>query len=284
MDNLLLIIVMYAFVAKRMIFCVEGKLLMNLMDTHCHLDLMVQKGINLEQALVEATQAGVAKIIVPGIDASNWATIKQYAKNHAMVEWAIGIHPMFVSETSADQLVVMRERLEQGETCVAIGECGLDFYHGRNDEERQTYVLIEQLKLAQQYQLPVLLHVRKAHQELLKLLKKYPLTRGGIVHGFTGSYELGMQYIQQGLCLGVGGSITYQRAQKTRDAFARFPLERLVFETDAPDMPLYGYQGEVNQPKFAKDVLSSFILLRNETEQTITQKTAKSARKMFEIG
>ncbi|WP_194436319.1 TatD family hydrolase [Vibrio fluminensis] len=254
---------------------------MSLFDTHCHLDLMVEKDIDLDAALREAKQAGVDQILVPSVDESNWDRIANYAKEYSMVKWAIGIHPMFVTRQSLEQLNHMRLRLEASASCVAIGECGLDFYHGRDNQQLQTEVLIEQLKLAQQFELPVLLHVRKAHQELVKVLKQYPLSCGGIVHGFTGSYEQGMDYIKLGLCLGVGGSITYARANKTRNAFARFPLESLVFETDAPDMPLSGYQGEANQPKFVKDVLSSFILLRNESEQTISRIVAKTAKKMF---
>ncbi|GAK83881.1 putative deoxyribonuclease YjjV [Vibrio ponticus] len=254
---------------------------MSLFDTHCHLDLMVDKGVNLEAALQAAKHAGVERILVPAVDESNWDRIAQYAEIYSMVEWAIGIHPMFVTEQSLEQINRMRLRLESNLSCIAIGECGLDFYHGRENQALQTTVLIEQLKLAQQYNLPVLLHVRKAHQELLKVLKQYPLPRGAIVHGFTGSYEQGMEYINLGLHLGIGGSITYPRANKTRMAFARFPLESLVFETDAPDMPLSGHQGEANQPKFAKDVLSSFILLRNESEQTISKIAAKTTKEMF---
>lgn len=256
---------------------------MCLFDTHCHLDLMVQKGIDIDTALQQAREAGVERIIVPGIDANNWNIIQQYAYENPMVEWAIGIHPWFVSTQSHEQLALMALRLEQGENCIAIGECGLDFYHGRDGQDLQIEVLTEQLKLAQHYELPVLLHVRKAHQELLQLLKQYPLPKGGVLHGFTGSYEQGMQYIKQGLYLGIGGSITYGRARKTRDAVARLPLERLVLETDAPDMPLYGYQGELNQPKFVKNVLSSFILLRNEPEQTITLMIGKSSKLLFNL-
>ncbi|MBA5762287.1 TatD family hydrolase [Vibrio sp. 404] len=256
---------------------------MCLFDTHCHLDLMVQKGIGIDTALQQARKAGVERIIVPGVDANNWNLIQQYAHEHPMVEWAMGIHPWFVSAESRDQLELMKIRLDQGEDCIAIGECGLDFYHGKDEQRLQIEVLTEQLKLAQRYELPVLFHVRKAHQELLQLLKQYPLPKGGVLHGFTGSYELGMQYIKQGLYIGVGGSITYERARKTRDAVARLPLDKLILETDSPDMPLYGYQGEPNQPKFVKNVLSSFILLRNEPEQTITLMIEKSSKLLFKL-
>ncbi|OLQ87715.1 hypothetical protein BIY21_16780 [Vibrio ponticus] len=256
---------------------------MSLFDTHCHLDLMVEKGIDLDAALSAAKQAGVEQILVPAVDESNWDRIADYAEQYTMVNWAIGIHPMFVAPKSLEQINRMRMRLESNASCIAIGECGLDFYHGRDNQQLQTEVLVEQLKLAQQFELPVLLHVRKAHQELIKVLKQYPLPCGGVVHGFTGSYEQGMEYIKLGLCLGVGGSITYQRANKTRNAVARFPLECIVFETDSPDMPLSGYQGEANQPKFVKDVLSSFILLRNESEQTISKIVAKTTEKMFKF-
>ncbi|WP_162062505.1 TatD family hydrolase [Vibrio taketomensis] len=252
-------------------------------DTHCHLDLLSARGIGVEAAVKQAENCGVQHIIVPGIDASNWPTIANYAQKYSSVEWAIGIHPMFVTQESLAEFDLMQAKLESGADCIAIGECGLDFFHGRDNQALQTEVLIAQLKLAQRFELPVLLHVRKAHQELIQLLKQYPLSRGGIVHGFSGSYEQGMDFVRLGFSLGIGGTITYQRANKTRNAVACLPLEALVLETDAPDMPLFGYQGQPNQPKMVRDVLACCVTLRQESEQTITQKMTENATKLFNL-
>jgi TatD DNase family protein len=167
------------------------------------------------------------------------------------------------------------------EKCVAVGECGLDFYHGRDNEVFQKQILETQIKLANQCGLPVLLHCRKAHQDLVVLLKHTPPKFGGVVHGFSGSWQQAMDFVKMGLKIGVGGVITYQRAKKTRATMAALPLESLLIETDAPDMPLSGYQGEPNEPRMISLVLSSLIELRNESEQTVASQLNVNSKCTF---
>jgi len=129
--------------------------------------------------------------------------------------------------------------------------------------------------------MPLVVHCRKAHNELLRELNKTSLPAGGVIHAFTGSYEMACDYVSRGFYLGVGGSITYPRAQKTRDALARISLEYLVLETDAPDMPLSGYQGQRNTPLQLPAIAQSLAGLHGVSMQTVAAITAANARKLF---
>lgn len=260
---------------------------MLLCDTHCHLDLMAQRGVDINTAIKSAMDVGVGQFVVPGVSPENWSVVAQLAKQFPPVHCALGIHPLFIDSHSVGALpeleTCIEDSLLHSHGCIAIGECGLDFYQGRENEKLQFMVLEAQLKMAQHFELPVLLHVRKAHNELIQILKRHPLPKGGVLHGFSGSYEQGMEFIKCGLWLGIGGTITYPRANKTRMAVSRLPLERLLLETDAPDMPLNGYQGTVNEPKFLNEVLSTLITLRSETEQTIAQKLRNNTYNALQI-
>ncbi len=242
-----------------------------MIDSHCHLDL-IQRPLLLEDVVKEARSSGVEKIVVPGISLSNWTAIKELSEAHESIYYAVGCHPMFLSLEIEDVLKAMKGALEEkGPKCVAVGECGLDFYNGKEYADFQIRYLEQQLVLANHFELPVILHCRKAHQELIKILKANIPVQGGILHGFTGSYQQAMEYVKLGLKIGVGGSITYPRANKTRQAISQLPLESLVLETDSPDMPLNGKQGSQNEPKYIKLVLNELKLLRSEGEQTVAQ-------------
>ena len=125
--------------------------------------------------------------------------------------------------------------------------------------------------MAKQFQLPVILHHRKSHDIILRQLRQYQLPKGGVIHAFSGSYQQAMQYIQLGFKLGVGGTITYERAVKTRAVMAKVPLDALVLETDAPDMPICGRQGQRNSPEYLPEILAVLALLRHEPIEQITQ-------------
>lgn len=163
---------------------------------------------------------------------------------------------------------------------VAIGECGLD---GAIDVPMslQIDMLEKQLVLASQYQLPVILHCRKAYNELLRIVKQYSLPRGGVWHAFSGSRQQAEQFIELGFMLGIGGVITYERAEKTRKAVAKLPVESLLLETDGPTMPLAGRQGERNEPDYLPEVLQELSLLRGSALEALIRQTELNAEKMF---
>ena len=175
----------------------------------------------------------------------------------------------------------LSDQLERSKA-VAVGECGLD---GSIDAsiESQLPILQWQVELACEQQLPLVLHGHRAHNPLLQLLSRSKPKAGGVIHGFSGSYELAQQYWRLGFYIGVGGTITYERAAKTRAAVARMPLESLVLETDAPDMPLQGFQGQPNSPLRLAQVAATLAELKNTPVDDIRQATEQNTRRLFHL-
>lgn len=164
---------------------------------------------------------------------------------------------------------------------MAVGEIGLDLYRDDPQFDRQQALLEAQLRLAKRYDLPVILHSRRTHDKLAMLLKKHNLPRAGVVHGFAGSLQQAERFVQLGYKIGVGGTITYPRASKTRDVMARLPLSSLLLETDAPDMPLNGFQGQPNRPEQAARVFDALCELRAEPAQEIEAALLANTKSLF---
>lgn len=148
---------------------------------------------------------------------------------------------------------------------------------------RQLALLNAQLKLAKQYDLPVILHSRRSHDQLASALRKAALPRTGVVHGFAGSLVQAQAFIRLGYYIGVGGTITYERAQKTRNVMAALPLSALLLETDAPDMPLAGFQGQPNRPERAANVFAALCELRQEAPQDIATQLFLNSQSLFHL-
>ncbi len=256
---------------------------MKLVDTHCHLD-SAEFSEDLFHVIDTAKQAGIIKFIVPGIHPNHWKTLEQLDSRFPEIAIAPGTHPLFIENLSLSHTVQLLEQVIISTKAVAIGEIGLDFYHDQKNIAEQKAFFKAQLQLAISAKLPVLLHVRKAHDTILSLLRKQHYGqrgKGGIVHAFCGSMEQAKQYRQLGFCFGVGGVITYPRATKIRKIMANLPLQALVLETDAPDMPLQGYQGEANHPHQLVKIAGCLAELRQETTEIIAEYTTKNAKALF---
>ena len=188
---------------------------------------------------MRAAQAGVGRIIVPAISAERFSRVLALAAQHEALYAALGMHPIVIEEHTDEGLAQLEALMAQRPPkLVAVGEIGLDLYRDDPQFDRQTQALLEaQLRLAKRYDLPVILHSRRTHDKLAMLLKKHALPRTGVIHGFAGSLQQAERFVQLGYKIGVGGTITYPRASKTREVMARLPLSALLLETDAPDMP-----------------------------------------------
>ncbi|UXI00796.1 TatD family hydrolase [Photobacterium sp. TY1-4] len=259
-----------------------------MIDSHCHFDFTP---FDADPAgyLAKAHQAGVEALVIPSVGERNWQAVQALSRRFDSVYYALGLHPFFSAEHSEASLASLAARLAQvaGEgaqrdrKCVAVGECGLDFAIAEADRDKQLWLLREQLILANTYRLPVILHCRKAFPELVALLKQHPPVAGGVYHGFSGSLAQAQQVVALGLKIGVGGTITYPRANKTRNTVAALPLEALVLETDAPDMPVAGHQGEPNRPDRLCHVMQSLVALRSESAQKIESVTCLTTTELF---
>lgn len=250
-------------------------------DTHCHFDFPPFTG-DEEASIQRAAAVGVNKIIIPATEADNFPRVLALAERFPQLYAAIGLHPIVVERHSDESLAQLEAAIAlKPAKLVAVGEIGLDLYRENPQFERQQSLLDEQLRLAKRYDLPVILHSRRTHDKLALHLKRHNLPRTGVVHGFAGSFQQAERFVQLGYKIGVGGTISYPRASKTRDVMAQLPLSSLVLETDAPDMPLNGYQGQPNRPERVAEVFTHLCSLRHESPEEIVTALLENTHALF---
>ena len=251
-----------------------------LFDSHCHLDAPEFAG-DRDAVVVRARDAGVVGQLIPAIDAAGWDGIAALCARHAGLHPAWGLHPLLLAEHRPEHLSRLRTRLET-ERPRAVGECGLDFYvEGLDPDEQRTY-FHAQLELAREFDLPVVIHARRAVEEVTLAIRKIGgLT--GVVHSFSGSPEQARQLFDLGFHLGLGGPVTYERAHKLHSVVRTMPLDRLLLETDAPDQPLSGHQGQRNEPCRLALVAQAIADLRGESVDAIATATTANACRLFGI-
>ena len=247
-------------------------------DTHCHFDFPPFTG-DEEQSIAKAAEAGVQAIIVPSVEAAYFSRVLDLSTRHPALYAALGLHPIVIERHRDEDIERLDEIVQTaGDKLVAIGEIGLDLYREHPHFERQQTILDAQLRLAKRHDLPVILHSRRTHDKLAMHLKRIDLPRKGVVHGFSGSLQQAQRFIELGYKIGVGGTITYPRASKTRDVMAQLPLSALL-----PDMPLNGFQGQPNRPEQAARVFATLCELRKETEEAIASALLENTRSVFGI-
>ena len=206
-------------------------------DSHCHLDA-AEFDADRTAVIERARAAGVAQIVVPAVEAGNFDAVRVLAHAHGFV-YALGIHPLFVQAAAEGDLARLRAALldrRSDPRLAAVGEIGLDHFVPGHDLARQDAFYIAQLQLAREFDLPVILHVRKSADSLLKHLRAIKV-RGGIAHAFNGSEQQALAFVALGFRLGFGGAMTFERALQIRRLAQVLPAHALVLETDAPDIP-----------------------------------------------
>jgi len=251
--------------------------MLSFIDTHCHLDFD-KMGV-IDEIINVSAAAFVNQFIVPSVNYKNWHDVIALSKQYPSIECALGIHPYFINDNNyISELETLAK--ENRDNIVAIGEIGLD---GNIDCSMsiQLDVLKPQLALAKSLNLPIICHAHKAYDLLLKQLRLVKLERGGVIHGFSGSLVQANEFIKLGFYLGVGGVITYERARKTRYVFSQLPLDFLLLETDSPDMPLSGLQGQNNHPKNIPAIAKQLSLLLNCSVNEVARVTTINANKLF---
>jgi len=255
-------------------------LLMKLIDTHCHLDFEVFNA-DREQVLQDARDVGLTGIVVPGTHQQGWENLLSVCAAHDALYPVIGLHPMFLEQHQESDIEKLEYAINDSKP-YAIGEIGLDYRDSVGDEGQQTFYFEQQVLLAQKKELPVILHILKAHDQALKILRNNPVC-GGTVHAFNGSLQQAEQYIELGFKLGFGGMLTYERSSKLRKLATELPLESIVLETDAPDMTVFQHQYERNSPVYLPYCLQALAEVRNETPEVIAAQTTKNAITVFKL-
>lgn len=270
-----------------------------MIDSHCHIDLK-DFDTDRSQVLERCIDLGITDLVIPGVSlAQADAAFKLIEANSTQTDthqedgqltsqlWQmLGLHPMEISEQYADEqnIKVLRDSLEQRINLyepIAIGETGFDAR--LNQALPFTELMILHCELASAYRLPLCVHSVREHNTVIRLLKRQRFTQGGIVHAFSGSYEEAKQYADIGFALGVGGIITYERARKTRETVRKIPLNSLVLETDAPDMPLAGFQGERNSPEQLPAVARTLAAIRNDDIDDVIRVTSDTTRRILRL-
>lgn len=264
-----------------------------LIDTHCHLDAP-QFAEDYALILAKAREQGVRKIVVPAVCQAHFAAVQNLCEQFSQCLPAYGIHPLFTQNVTAENLATMRVFLQQklAETyakanaktpkIVAIGEIGLDFFVPNFDENTQQTVFRAQLKMARDFALPVLLHVRRAQDAVLKNLRQLGVKKG-IAHAFNGSFQQAENFIKQGFLLGFGGAMTYPNATQIRALATKLPLEHLVLETDAPDIPPAWIAKKRNSPEELRQIAQTLAQLRGISLEEVATITSANVLKMFNI-
>lgn len=247
-------------------------------DTHCHLDAAE---FDDDRAAVHAAAqaAGVHEMIVPAVELDSFPAVKDCCRRYPRCRPAYGIHPLYVMRARKADLVQLRQWLADEEV-VAVGEIGLDYFVSDVDPQRQEFFFVEQLKIARESGLPVLLHVRRAVDAVLKQLCRIGVC-GGIAHAFNGSRQQADEFIRLGFKLGFGGSLTFAGSSRIRALAAELPLETIVLETDAPDIPPAWLAGGRNSPAELPRIASVLADLRGLTLAEVAAATNAAAATIF---
>lgn len=257
-------------------------------DTHCHLDA-AEFAPDRDAVVARARLAGVGQVVLPAVEPGNFDAVRHLAHRHGLA-YALGIHPLYVGPLGEDALTSLQAGLaahRDDPRLVAVGEIGLDHFVPGLDRAKQAHFYLQQLRLARDAGLPVLLHVRRSADALLSGLRRVPVV-GGIAHAFNGSRQQAEAFVDQGLRLGFGGAVTFERALQLRRLATGLPLEALVLETDAPDIPpQWRYQaaarraqGETsrNEPAELPRIAAVIAALRGLSLEALARATADNAR------
>jgi TatD DNase family protein len=249
-----------------------------LADSHVHLDDPRFAG-DLADVIERARAAGVGMQVVPGVDRTSWPRIRDICAAHSGLFPAYGLHPVYLARHAPEHVDALPAWLDDN-PAVAIGEIGLDFHAADLDHALQREYFQRQLALARERELPVIVHAREALEEVIQTLRRMPGMRG-VVHSFSGSEQQARQLWQMDFHIGIGGPVTYERAQRLRRIVAHMPIEYLLLETDAPDQPDAAHRGLRNEPAHLADVLHCVSTLRGETVAAIAAATTMNSRRLF---
>ncbi len=256
---------------------------MELIDTHTHLDFP-DFDSDRRDVLAHSRQLGVQRMVVLGVYQQNWQRVWDMVQTDAGLFAAFGLHPVYLEQHRTADLTELGDwltRLHGHRQLCAVGEIGLDYFLQTLDRERQQPLFEAQLKLAVDFQLPALVHVRRSHAAVIATLKRIRLSRGGIIHAFAGSQEEAREYIRLGFKLGLGGAATWPQALRMHRVLAQLPLEAVVLETDSPDMPPAMYPGQRNSPQHLPAICAALAARMGISPLALAETSTRNARELF---
>jgi len=258
-------------------------------DTHCHLDAP-EFSSSLPTIISAAKENKVQAILLPAVKASDFRNVRelthQYSKEIPGLVYTLGIHPLYTNQAHEGDIAILDAQITESlsdSRFVGIGEIGLDYFVEGLDPHKQEHFFHAQLDLAQRYKLPVILHVRRSQDAILKALRRRKIS-GGIAHAFNGSFQQAEQFIELGFKLGFGGAATYERALQIRRLLAELPLDSIVTETDSPDIPpawLKKEGGRFNEPVFVARIAKELAAIRGIPESEFADAVWRNAMQVL---
>ena len=251
-----------------------------LVDSHCHLDA-AEFDLDRGEVIARARQAGVARQVVPAVDAAGWPKLREVCTSAPGLYPAYGLHPMYLSSHRPGHLHELRDWIER-ERPLAVGECGLDYFVEGLDRDEQMRYFEGQLKLAREFDLPLIVHARHSVEATIAALRRIGGLRG-VVHSYSGSEEQAEQLWKAGFLLGLGGPVTYDRAKRLRRIVAAMPIGQLLLETDAPDQPDATIRGQRNEPARLAGIAETIAGLRGISLDELAAATSANAERLFKL-
>ncbi|MEE4684839.1 TatD family hydrolase [Pseudomonas alliivorans] len=256
---------------------------MALIDTHTHLDFP-DFDADRTQVLDRCRSLGVQRMVVLGVYQRNWQRLWDLTLENPALHAAFGLHPVYIDEHRPEHLTELGDWLTRHKghpQLCAVGEIGLDYYVEGLDKARQQQVFEAQLQLAAEFDLPVLLHVRRSHADVIATLKRHTLKRSGVIHAFAGSREEAREYIKLGFKLGLGGAATWPQALRMHRVIAELPLDSVVLETDSPDMAPAMFPNQRNSPEHLPNICTALAALINVSPEHLAQASTRNAHDLF---
>jgi TatD DNase family protein len=274
---------------------------MTLTDTHCHLDFN-QFDADRDAVLQRAKQAGISHILIPSLTATSSRMVVKLADSNPMLYAAVGVHPNEADSWDGQTISSLKNLAAESLKAVAVGEIGLDYYWNKSPHEDQIAILKEQLAMASELEMPVIIHSREKDdaeqgecaEDLIKVLEEWVSSlksrnetlaqRPGVFHSFSGSLETAKRAIYLGFYIGVTGPITYKNAENKRQVISNLPLERLLIETDAPYLAPEPNRGKRNEPAWVMHIADKIAEIKSRTPQEVAAATTQNAARLFSWG
>lgn len=246
-------------------------------DTHCHLS--IEDYDDIDKVIEENKNANVDKIVVSGCSRESIEEVMDLKDRYDMVYVTIGYHPEYADIVSQSDLDYLKSLLGEKKV-VGIGEIGLDYHYTKDNKDKQIWLFEEQLKIAEEFNLPVVIHSRDATMDTINTLKKYKVK--GIIHCFSGSLETANIYISMGFLLGIGGVVTFKNS-KLKDVVKEVPLESIVLETDSPYLTPVPFRGKINSSKYLEFIANFIADIKNISVDELAEITSRNASSLFDF-
>ncbi|WP_354624634.1 TatD family hydrolase [Psychromonas sp. MME2] len=249
-------------------------------DSHCHVNFACFDE-QRDKLISSLAYQQIDKLIIPATHRSTWQDIIDLCCQYPNLYYSLGYHPHFLDHYEDGDLIYLQALVNRRERqCIAIGEIGLD-KRISTDMRMQEDIFIEQVKIAEKFKLPIILHVVQKQGRVLEILRQLKFTQGGVYHAFSGSEDIALAFIALGFKIGVGGVVTYPNALKTRKTLRLLPVESLILETDSPDMPVYKQRDKVNTPLNLLPIFTALAELRSESKECLAKQLYQNTLNIF---